>query len=99
MLDSIKSDKVLKQIGQRIRQARKSFKHYSDKKDKEVEGISLRDLATLANVSHTQIDDIENGRLNPTILTLLSITEALNISIGELFEGKKRWQSLYPAHF
>ena len=90
MLDSIKSDKVLKQIGQRIKQARANFNYYNEKKEKDVVGISLRDLAVLANVSHTQIDDIENGRLNPTILTLLSITEALNISIGELFEHKKK---------
>lgn len=90
MFDSIKSAKVLKSIGQKIKQERKAFRHFNEKKGKEVVGISLRDLAELANVSHTQIDDIENGRLNPTVLTLLSITEALGINIGDLFDVKRK---------
>lgn len=48
--------------------------------------MSLRDLAEKSQVSKTQINDIENGKVHPTVLTLCQIAMALQISPYKLFE-------------
>jgi len=49
-------------------------------------GISLDNLAVLANVGKTTISNIENRKKNPNLITAFKIAKALNISILELFE-------------
>lgn len=74
MLDSVKSAETLKNIGQRLHAARLK------------QNLSLRQLAELAGVEHVQITKLEKGQLNASILTLLAITEALNIEMSSLFK-------------
>lgn len=47
-------------------------------------GYSLRQLEQLSGVSKTEINDIENGKTNPTIETLKLIAKALEVELTEL---------------
>lgn len=49
-------------------------------------GYSLRELETLSGVSKTEINDIENGKANPTIETLHLLATALNVGLFDLLE-------------
>ncbi|MET6999478.1 helix-turn-helix domain-containing protein [Chitinophaga defluvii] len=69
-----KNQVVLKALGEKLHQQRKAKK------------LSLRQLASIADVDYSQIDKIEKGRLNITIITLISIADALEMSPGELLD-------------
>lgn len=47
--------------------------------------VSQRKLAQQAGISNTYLSDIEVGRTNPSLKTLLKLAEALSIDIKELF--------------
>jgi transcriptional regulator with XRE-family HTH domain len=47
--------------------------------------LSLRELASMANVSASMLSQIENGRANPSVMTLYNVAEALSISITDFF--------------
>ena len=49
------------------------------------QGLSVRDLANKAEVSKTQINDIENGTHDTNVKTLCQITYALNVPPEKLF--------------
>lgn len=49
-------------------------------------GYSLRELEEISGVSKTTINNIENGKANPTIETLLLLAKALNVELSALFE-------------
>lgn len=49
--------------------------------------ISQQDLAALCNFEKSNLARIESGRTNATVLTLLKISKALNVSLSRLFEG------------
>lgn len=49
-------------------------------------GYSLRELEEISGVSKTTINNIENGKANPTIETLLLLAKALDVEISALFE-------------
>lgn len=49
-------------------------------------GYSLRELEELSGVSKTTINNIENGKANPTIETLLLLAKALDVELSALFE-------------
>ncbi len=66
------TDKGLK-IGERIRTARQK-RH-----------LSLRTLATRANVSPSMLSQIENDRAYPSVTTLYNIAEALSLSLNYFF--------------
>jgi len=57
------------EFGKIIRQRRKLFK------------ITQKDLAGISGVTLRKLIDIENGIANPTIKTIIKITEALGISL------------------
>lgn len=48
-------------------------------------GYSLRALEELSGVSKTEINDIENGKTNPTIETLQLLAAALEVELSDLF--------------
>lgn len=64
-------------IGEKLREARKS-------KD-----ISLRQLAARADVSPSLLSQIENGRANPSVMTLYSVASALAIPITFFFSDSE----------
>jgi transcriptional regulator with XRE-family HTH domain len=47
--------------------------------------LSLRELASRADVSPSLLSQIENGRANPSVMTLYNVAEALSISITYFF--------------
>jgi transcriptional regulator with XRE-family HTH domain len=60
-------------IGAKFRAARKERK------------LSLRELASKADVSPSLLSQIENGRANPSVMTLYNVAEALSVSITYFF--------------
>lgn len=50
-------------------------------------GLSQRKLANKANISQSMLSDIENNKVNPTIITLQKLAKALDIDIGELIQA------------
>ncbi len=65
-------EKVLKDIGARIREIR------------EMKGISQQDLAATCNFEKGNMSRIEAGRTNLTIRTLHKISLALGVTISDL---------------
>jgi len=53
-------------------------------------GWSLRELADRLGVSPSLISQIERGRANPSVSTLYSIVQALDISLDELLFNERR---------
>ena len=51
-------------------------------------GISSRKLAELSGVSKSTINNIENNRYEPTLLTICMLAEALNVSPEDLYSYK-----------
>ena len=47
-------------------------------------GLSQSDLARACNKDRQAIEKIENGRVNPTLYTLLEISEALQVPLSDL---------------
>lgn len=65
----------LKALGSRIKVVRES------------RGLSIRDLAELANLNKSQIVRIESGQSDPHYTTLLRIARALEVSVGDFADG------------
>lgn len=49
-------------------------------------GYSLRQLEKISGVSKTDINDIENNRISPTLDTLEMLAKALNVKLIELIK-------------
>lgn len=61
------------------------------KKHRQKLGLSQDQLARKANVPYSTYLKIESGYTpNPSIQTIVNIAEALNISLDDLVENKKR---------
>jgi transcriptional regulator with XRE-family HTH domain len=56
--------------------------------ERQAQGLSLRDLAARAEVSASMLSQIENGKANPSVRSLYSITEALDVSFDYFFPGE-----------
>lgn len=52
---------------------------------REKQTISQSKLAQITGIVREQISRIENGQINPTLETIFKLSEALNISMSELF--------------
>jgi DNA-binding XRE family transcriptional regulator len=97
MLDSIKSAEILKLIGEKLYNARMEYMGPEGKKRSLGKpGISLRDLANVAHVKHTQISAIEKGQSNSTILTLIAIAEVLELDLCEILNYKSKTKKEKP---
>lgn len=51
---------------------------------REQKGWSQSDLARACNKDRQAIEKLENGKVNPTLYTLLELANALEISLPEL---------------
>lgn len=56
---------------------------------RESQGLSIRDLADMADLNKSQIVRIESGQSDPHYTTLLRIADALGISVGDLVNVSK----------
>lgn len=63
------------------------------KLERTKEKLSQESLAYKSNLDRTYIGMIERGQKNPTILTILKITNALNISLLDLFENIEKLEA------
>jgi ribosome-binding protein aMBF1 (putative translation factor) len=67
-------DKLKTEIGRRIVELR------------EQKGWSQSDLARACNKDRQAIEKLENGKVNPTLYTLLEIANALEVSLSKLVD-------------
>jgi len=67
-------DNLKKKIGQRIIELR------------EQKGWSQSDLARACNKDRQAIEKLENGKVNPTLYTLLEVANALELSLSKLVD-------------
>ena len=65
---------ILIQISQRIKDLRKE------------KGITVQELATMAQVSKGLISQIENSRTIPSLMVLIDIVKALDIDLNDFFK-------------
>jgi transcriptional regulator with XRE-family HTH domain len=71
-MNSTRDEKLLKKFGKHLASIRKEKK------------LSLRKLADIADVDFSQIHRIEKGESNPTLTMIVTLAEALDITIEEL---------------
>lgn len=71
-MNSTRNEKILKKFGKHLETIRKQKK------------LSLRKLADVADVDFSQIHRIEKGESNPTLTMILTLAEALEVSVEEL---------------
>lgn len=50
--------------------------------------VTLVKLSRLTGIGKSTLNNIENGRVYPTILQLESIAKALDVKISDLYESK-----------
>lgn len=67
-------EQLKKKIGQRIVELRSQ------------KGWSQSDLARAAEKDRQAIEKLENGKVNPTLYSLLEIAEALDVSLKKLVD-------------
>jgi DNA-binding NtrC family response regulator len=72
-LSQNREERLCADVGQAVRLARK---------DKE---MTLKDLAARTNLSVSLLSQIERGEGNPTVLNLFRISQALDISLADVF--------------
>jgi len=65
----------VEEVGARIRALRKE------------RGISLEDLSSLTGFEVNLLEDIENGRQNPQLGTVMKLSKALDAAVGRLVSG------------
>lgn len=56
---------------------------------REATGISQENFALQCGISKTHYGEIERNRINPTALTLIQISQALDVEVGDLFPSKE----------
>lgn len=67
---------VSERLAVRLKEARKSL------------GLSLDSLSKLSGVSNSMISQIERAETNPTVVTILRLTNALNVDFAGLIEDE-----------
>ena len=55
-----------------------------------IKGYSMEKLAEIANLNPTHIGKIERAEMAPTLLTILSLLEALEVDFNTLVNYKKK---------
>lgn len=56
------------------------------RKIREGQGISQEQLAADAEIPYSSVNEIEAGKTNPTIASLMALSEALEVKLSELFD-------------
>ena len=68
-------DEINRQLGQRIQEARRA------------RGWTQEDLAHHAGLDFSYLNQLENGKRNPSLSTLYKIAIALEVSLKDLIPG------------
>jgi len=72
--DDTRDGEAVGQLGQRLREVRQAA------------GMSLRELARRLGVSPSFVSQFETGKSQPSVATLYSLSQVLDVSIDDLFE-------------
>lgn len=75
-MDKGREAAIIAEFGNNLRKIRKERK------------MSTWDLADRADLDYGNINEIENGKISPTALTIVKLAEALGIHPGDLFGNK-----------
>jgi transcriptional regulator with XRE-family HTH domain len=67
-----KNEKFLKEFGKNLQKLR------------EARGLSTRQFAYEAEISHSSVGRLEAGLSNPTLTTLIKIADALEVDLNRL---------------
>lgn len=70
------SDNIRKKIGETIRRLRKS------------QGFTQEQLGEKSGISYKFIGEVERGTVNPSLDSLIGISQALNVNVKELFPSE-----------
>jgi len=70
----IRYQKQLSKMGTHIRKLR------------EYQGMSQEQLAAEAEVPYSTVNEIEAGKTNPTIASLMALSEALEVPVSEILD-------------
>jgi transcriptional regulator with XRE-family HTH domain len=74
----ISETQILRLLAERIRMLR------------EAKGWTQEQLAERAAMQRSYLGDLELGRRNPSVRTLVKVANAFGISVQELFEGGRK---------
>ena len=66
------------------------------KEIRQSKGMSLRMLADISSISKDSIINLETGRTDPKLSTLLAIADALHVPLAELFDAPQPAQQPDP---
>lgn len=77
-MDQGREQKIMKDFGERLKKFRMEKK------------LSLRALADIADLDFGNINEIENGKINPSLTTIVLLAEALEIDTALLLSTNKR---------
>lgn len=72
MIQKVNKEDISRKVGQRIREIR------------ERKNISIMALADKLDIEYNNMIRIEKGRTNPTLSTLYSISQALEVKLTDL---------------
>ena len=75
-MDSGREEKILKDFGERLKKLRKE------------KNLSTRALALNADMDFGNINEIENGKINPSLTTIVLLAETLDVDPCVLISGK-----------
>ena len=56
------------------------------RKLRERQGISQEQLAADAEITYSSVNEIESGKTNPTIASLMALADALEIQLSKLLD-------------
>jgi putative transcriptional regulator len=56
------------------------------RKIREKQGMSQEQLATDAEIPYSSVNEIESGKTNPTVASLMALADALEVSISDLLD-------------
>lgn len=73
-MDDRQDEKIIKKFGKRLKNLR------------EERGLSLRELAHRADMSHQNIHTIEKGETNPSLTTVCRLADALEVKPADLLQ-------------
>ena len=74
MLDKDEKLLLAKLFGRAVRELR------------EKQGLKRMDLARRMSVQHTRVAQIENGKVDPQVSTVLAVAEAMNVAPSALLD-------------
>lgn len=76
-MDHKREKEIIKDFGERL------------KKFRGDRNLSLRALADLADMDFGNISEIENGKINPSLTTIVLLAEALQVNPRDLLTSSK----------